>query len=249
MLAGVFLALVSFGTFSRVFAQNGTTREQMTLTLAQALNLPAPPACVSGAEMFTDVPASSPFCPYIEELARRGVTGGCAPGLYCPRNFVTREQMATFLVKSVGTAFQTHTGTNLTLSNNPATPTTVNTLLLPGPSTYLVQATATIFTQTAVGVNCTARMRIQRDGVDVGTFNDVGAALPVAGNFIEGTYSAQRLLAVSAVGATITVVGARQFGAGDCVAFSRTLTASQIGNSATGTLAPAPASSEEKAGP
>jgi S-layer homology domain len=106
MLAGVFLALVSFGTFSSVFAQNqgGTTREEMTLTLAQALGAFQPPACVPGAEMFNDVPASSPFCPFIEELARRGITGGCAPNLYCPNDPVTRQQMAVFLLKATEAA-------------------------------------------------------------------------------------------------------------------------------------------------
>ena len=99
MLAGVFLALVSFGPARTGFAQ-GITRQQMTLTLAQALNLPQPPACVPGAEIFNDVPASSPFCPFIEELSRRGITGGCAPGLYCPTAFVTRQQMAVFLVNT-----------------------------------------------------------------------------------------------------------------------------------------------------
>jgi S-layer homology domain len=101
MLAGVFLALVSFGTFSRVFAKNGMTREEMTLTLAKALDVFQPPACVPGSEMFNDVPASSPFCPFIEELSRRGITGGCAPGLFCPGDPVTRQQMAVFLVKGI----------------------------------------------------------------------------------------------------------------------------------------------------
>jgi S-layer homology domain len=101
MLAGVFLALVSFGPATKGFAQ-GTTREQMTLTLAQALNIFQPPPCVPGAEIFNDVPASSPFCPYIEEMARRGITTGCAPGLFCPRDFVTRQQMAVFVVRIVG---------------------------------------------------------------------------------------------------------------------------------------------------
>ena len=42
--------------------------------------------------MFADVPASSPFCRWIEELARRGVVGGCGGGNYCPAAPVTREQ-------------------------------------------------------------------------------------------------------------------------------------------------------------
>jgi hypothetical protein len=106
MLAGVFLALLGFGTFSSVFAQNqgGTTREEMTRTLAKALGAFQPPACVPGSEMFNDVPASNPFCPFIEELSRRGITGGCAPGLYCPTAFVTRQEMAVFLLKSTEAA-------------------------------------------------------------------------------------------------------------------------------------------------
>ncbi len=102
MLAGVFLALLSFGPATKGFAQ-GTTREEMTLTLAQALAI-NPPACVPGQEMFNDVPASSPFCPYIEELARRGITGGCGGGNYCPSALVTRQQMAVFLVKTLDAA-------------------------------------------------------------------------------------------------------------------------------------------------
>src|SRR6266536_3435493 len=97
MLAGVFLALLSFGPATKGFAQ-GTTREEMTLTLAQALAI-NPPACVPGQEMFNDVPASSPFCPYIEELARRGITGGFGGGNYCPSALVTRQQMAVLLLK------------------------------------------------------------------------------------------------------------------------------------------------------
>jgi hypothetical protein len=98
VLSGVFLALLGFGTFSSVLAQNGTTREQMTLALAEALAI-QPPACVPGQEMFDDVPASSPFCPFIEELVRRGITTGCGGGNYCPSASVSRAQMAAFLVK------------------------------------------------------------------------------------------------------------------------------------------------------
>src|SRR4029453_18605279 len=55
MLAGVFLALVSFGPATTGFAQ-GTTHAEMTLTLAQALNLPQPPACVGGRGGFKPLP-------------------------------------------------------------------------------------------------------------------------------------------------------------------------------------------------
>ncbi|PYK21016.1 MAG: hypothetical protein DME55_00565 [Verrucomicrobia bacterium] len=98
MLAGVFLALLSFGPATTGFAQ-GTTRKQMAVALAQALAI-QPPACVPGQEMFNDVPASSPFCPFIEELARRGITGGCGGGSYCPGASVSRTQMAVFIFKA-----------------------------------------------------------------------------------------------------------------------------------------------------
>jgi hypothetical protein len=72
------------------------TREQMAVFVLRTLD-PAltPPACT--APMFGDVPASSPFCRWIEELARRGVVSGCGGGNYCPADVVTREQMAVFV--------------------------------------------------------------------------------------------------------------------------------------------------------
>jgi S-layer homology domain len=54
---------------------------------------------------FSDVPRSSPWFPYVEALADTGVTGGCAPGMYCPNDPVTRGQMATFLAKALGMGF------------------------------------------------------------------------------------------------------------------------------------------------
>jgi hypothetical protein len=52
--------------------------------------------------MFADVPASSPFCRWIEELANRGVVTGCGGGNYCPADDVSREQMAVFLAATFG---------------------------------------------------------------------------------------------------------------------------------------------------
>ena len=77
------------------------SREQMAVfvlrTLDPAMN---PPAC--GTPLFADVPASSPFCRWIEELARRGVVTGCGGGNYCPPRPVSREQMAVFLAVTFG---------------------------------------------------------------------------------------------------------------------------------------------------
>jgi hypothetical protein len=79
------------------------TREQMAIFVLRTLD-PAldPPPC--GTPLFNDVPASSPFCKWIEELARRGVVGGCGMGNYCPTGTVTREQMGVFLSLTFGLA-------------------------------------------------------------------------------------------------------------------------------------------------
>src|SRR6185369_8737622 len=42
-----------------------------------------PPACAPDT-LFDDVPAASPYCRWVEELARRGVVGGCGPRTFCP---------------------------------------------------------------------------------------------------------------------------------------------------------------------
>jgi hypothetical protein len=61
----------------------------------------APPPC-GATPRFADVPVSSLFCPYVEELARRGVVGGCGGGLYCPAAAVTRQEMGVFLTGTFG---------------------------------------------------------------------------------------------------------------------------------------------------
>lgn len=77
------------------------TRDQMAVFLLRTLDPSLnPPAC--GTPMFSDVPANNPFCRWIEELVRRGITTGCGPGTYCPTAPVTRGQMAVFLVTTFG---------------------------------------------------------------------------------------------------------------------------------------------------
>jgi len=77
------------------------TRDQMAIFMLRTLD-PAltPPAC--GSPLFGDVPASSPYCRWIEELARRGVVSGCGGGNYCPTSAVTRGQMGVFLTVTFG---------------------------------------------------------------------------------------------------------------------------------------------------
>jgi S-layer homology domain len=77
------------------------TRAQMAVFLLKASlgSSYAPPNC-SGL-VFTDVPCTGgAFDPWIEDLADRGITGGCGGGAYCPASPNTRGQMAVFLTKT-----------------------------------------------------------------------------------------------------------------------------------------------------
>jgi glucose/arabinose dehydrogenase len=78
------------------------TREQMAAFLLAAREGSGyvPPACTTPS--FSDVPCSNPFAPAINEIADRGITGGCGGGNYCPDAAVTRGQMAVFLAATFG---------------------------------------------------------------------------------------------------------------------------------------------------
>lgn len=51
---------------------------------------------------FADVPSSNAYYTYIGKLVARGVTVGCDSSNYCPNSIVTREQMATFIIRALG---------------------------------------------------------------------------------------------------------------------------------------------------
>lgn len=69
------------------------TREEMASFLDRALN----PAN-TGSDFFTD-DESSPHEGAINRLAAAGITGGCTATRFCPTAHVTRQQMASFIVR------------------------------------------------------------------------------------------------------------------------------------------------------
>jgi hypothetical protein len=81
----------------RFCPDNTVSREQMASFLARALGLPP------GADFFTD-DESSVHEGDINRLAAAGITWGCAPTSFCPAASVSREQMASFLVRAFGLA-------------------------------------------------------------------------------------------------------------------------------------------------
>ena len=77
------------------------TRAQMAVFLLKgSLGSDYVPPPATGT-VFADVPANSFAAAWIEDLASRGITGGCGGGNYCPGNSVTRAQMAVFLLKAL----------------------------------------------------------------------------------------------------------------------------------------------------
>ena len=51
---------------------------------------------------FADVPVGAPFYTEIGKLSSRGVTLGCSAGNYCPNSNVLRQEMAAFIIRSLG---------------------------------------------------------------------------------------------------------------------------------------------------
>ena len=79
-----------------------TLRQQMAVFLMKARHglCFVPPPCTT--QVFTDVPCSSNFAPWINELVAEGITGGCGNGsTYCPTDPVKRQQMAVLLLRTL----------------------------------------------------------------------------------------------------------------------------------------------------
>ena len=93
------------------------TREQMAAFLTRALGLTN-----DNHPGFTDVPRNSPFHQDIRRIARAGITRGCNPPAndrFCPKDPVTREQMAAFLTRALGLTNDNHPGFTDVPRNSP----------------------------------------------------------------------------------------------------------------------------------
>jgi Tol biopolymer transport system component len=77
------------------------TRAQLAIFLVRGIHGPGAPPPATGT-VFADVPVSAFGAAWIEELARLGITQGCAtgPALYCPGASVTRGQAAVLLLRA-----------------------------------------------------------------------------------------------------------------------------------------------------
>jgi hypothetical protein len=89
---------------------------------------------------FSDVPSSSPFFPFVQKMAATGITAGCALGLYCPNDSLTRGEMAVFIVTGLLNQLLPATTPIIAAAvPNTAAPGQTVTLTLTGVNTQFVQ--------------------------------------------------------------------------------------------------------------
>jgi hypothetical protein len=81
---------------------NPVTRGQFAAFLARTMQLPA-----ATRDYFSDDNGST-YEPSINKIAEAGITGGCAPGRYCPSSRMTRGQAASMFVRALGLPRATH---------------------------------------------------------------------------------------------------------------------------------------------
>ncbi len=94
---------------------------------------------------FSDVPASSPYFPFVQKLAQAGITGGCGGGLYCPNDSLTRGQMAVFVVTGLlNQLLPAATPYLAAAAPNTASPGQAATVTVTGVNTHFAQATTQV---------------------------------------------------------------------------------------------------------
>ena len=102
---------------------------------------------------FSDVPTSSAYFPFVQKMAQTGITGGCAPGLYCPDEALNRGQMAVFIVTGLlNELLPAGTPVIASAAPNSASPGQTVTVTLTGSGTHFAPGT----TQLSFGSGITA---------------------------------------------------------------------------------------------
>jgi YD repeat-containing protein len=80
---------------------HNVTHQQMAVFIIKGLGEFNPPT--PGSQRFVDVPPSSPFYNYIEQMGARNIRpNGCGGNNYCPTSPVTRSDMAYIIVRALG---------------------------------------------------------------------------------------------------------------------------------------------------
>ena len=88
------------GTGEGRFTPRGTmTRAMYVTALGRMAGVDVSRYSGPGSSVFADVPADAWYAPYVAWAAEAGITGGTGGGMFSPETTITREQMATLLVR------------------------------------------------------------------------------------------------------------------------------------------------------
>jgi hypothetical protein len=118
-------------------------------TAGAALAVLAVPAAWA-SDRFADVPNSNPHHDDINTIARAGITLGCNPPtntLYCPGDSVTRQQMGSFLARTLRAVTPVY-GT--ATSSGALDPDTSPIACQTGPNAFPIQTRALVWGQVAL---------------------------------------------------------------------------------------------------
>jgi hypothetical protein len=97
------LAITSGCTTTTFCANSLITRAELAVLMDRAaLGPDVTPPATSRITFPNDVPLGYWAHDYIEDFARRGYTGGCAVGSFCPGNNISNAELAVFLVRALG---------------------------------------------------------------------------------------------------------------------------------------------------
>ena len=137
---------ITTGCGSNNYCPNdNVTRDQMAVFIIRArygakAAFTSPPAPV-----FSDVPSSEPYFPWIQRLAMDGITAGCGNGQYCPAAPVIRADMAIFIIRGAFNQLLP-ASTAMVTQISPATlaPGATGTFAVMGSNTHFVQGTTTL---------------------------------------------------------------------------------------------------------
>lgn len=140
------------------FPRRWWTRALLAGAVLAALAAPAAWA----THTFGDVPTASPHHTDVTNVADAGITSGCAPGLYCPDQFVRRDQMASFLGRGLGRLASEQVDFATSVPN--LTTTTVGNVTVVAPGVaggqQLVYLQATFTASAVVGGSCNFGIRL-----------------------------------------------------------------------------------------
>lgn len=140
---------------------------RLSLVVVTALILLLAPVVALAGHNFTDVPNSNPFHGDIAVFKDAGITAGCGGGNFCPKDNVTREQMAAFFNRGLPRVSEASRGVTLNLTDTPqeVMAITVRAGNITGGTAYVkVDVSVTARTPSNTGCPCAAQFTIPLEG-------------------------------------------------------------------------------------